>query len=81
MSGPKRPLRWCCAGGTSHSLDGRVSDEGIGLLTKTGSIDYASKKADELIQDAWDGVKGYIPNNKYKGYLKSLAEFFVNRKK
>jgi len=55
-------------------------DEAIAILKKNGSIDYARSKEEALIQEAWDGIKNYIPNNRYKGCLKALAEFFVARK-
>ena len=61
--------------------DKELIDEAISIMKKNGSINYAINKADTLIKDAWDGVKNYIPNNKFKGYLKALAEFFVNRNK
>jgi len=54
-------------------------DEAIAILKKNGSIDYAQAKEETLIKEAWDGIKSYIPNNRYKGCLKALAEFFVSR--
>jgi len=60
--------------------DMTLINEAIDILKASGSISYATVKAEAIIKEAWDGIKDFIPNNKYKGCLKTLAEFFVARK-
>lgn len=59
--------------------DQALIDEAIAIMKNNDSLNYAKQRAEALIQEAWDGIKEFIPNNKFKGCLKTLAEFFVNR--
>ena len=40
--------------------------EAISILRKSGSIDYATQKSKELLQDAWNGLQPVLPNGKTK---------------
>ena len=55
-------------------------DEAINIMKKNDSLNYAKKRAEALIEEAWENIKNYVPNNKFKGCLKTLAEFFIDRK-
>lgn len=46
--------------------DQETIDEAIGYIKKTGSIEYAQNKAKEIIDNSWDQIKDYIPNNEFK---------------
>jgi len=63
------------------TLDKGLIDEAIGLIKKTNSIEFSQQVAEKLIKDGWEKIKDYIPNNKSKGALKELAEYFIKRKK
>ena len=51
----------------------------IEIVNRSDSVNFARNKATALIQEAWDAVKDNIPNNKFKGALKTFAEAFTAR--
>lgn len=53
--------------------------DAIEIVNNSDSVNFARNKATTLIQEAWDGVKDFIPNNKFKGCLKTFAEAFTAR--
>lgn len=63
-----------------HPSDEKTIAEAIALITKTNSIDYAAKKARELVQAAWKQVESVLPESQAKKTLKSFADYLVERK-
>jgi geranylgeranyl pyrophosphate synthase len=64
----------------SHPSDEAVILEAIELMKKCNAIDYARKKADETVKEAWQKVDKVLPKSEAKGILKDFADFMVNRK-
>jgi len=62
-----------------HTRDKALIKEALGILAKKGSVDYARKKAAELVSGAWKEVEPTIPDSKAKQRLKALADFLIKR--
>ncbi|MFC1730455.1 polyprenyl synthetase family protein [candidate division KSB1 bacterium] len=52
----------------------------IGFMKDNGGMDYAARKADELVKNAC-GSLDIFPDSEYKRAMISLTQFFINRKK
>ncbi len=61
--------------------DQKLIDEAVTLIKKTGSIEYSRGVAEDLITQAWEGIKEFVPNGKPKAYLKAFSKYVVKRKK
>ncbi|MEW6294953.1 MAG: polyprenyl synthetase family protein [Candidatus Diapherotrites archaeon] len=64
----------------SHPSDKKTIIEAIELMEKYKAIDYARKKAEELVQKSWAEIKGILPEGKAKERLREFAEFAIKRK-
>jgi len=53
--------------------------EAISIIEKNGSIDYARKRAKEIVKKAWQEIQDKLPNNVAKKKLKAFADFLVDR--
>lgn len=53
--------------------------EAIGILRKSGSIDYGFAKSKQMLNDAWSGLAPVLPEGKTKDQLRQLSEYLVNR--
>lgn len=65
-------------------LDMKTNDddlilEAISILKKSGSLDYAEKKAKQLLIEAWEGLEPILPECKSKNQLRQLSMYLVNR--
>jgi geranylgeranyl pyrophosphate synthase len=64
---------------SSKTRNKRLIKEAISLLDKYHSIDFARKKAKDIVQCAWDKLDPLIKESKYKQKLRSFADFVVDR--
>jgi geranylgeranyl pyrophosphate synthase len=53
--------------------------EAIGILRKSGSIDYGFAKSKQMLNDAWTGLAPHLPDGKTKDQLRQPSEYLVNR--
>ncbi len=64
----------------SHPSDEKTIREAIAIIEKHGSMDYARKKAKELVEKSWKDVEKVLPESEAKNTLRAFAEFLINRK-
>lgn len=62
-----------------HTNEQKLRDEAIAIIKKYGSIEYASKKAESMIVNAWKDVDILLKPSEAKDNLKAFAEYLVNR--
>lgn len=48
-------------------------------MESTGSLKYAEEKSIEYMQDSWRSIEEVLAENEYKGEMKLLLEYIVNR--
>jgi len=63
-----------------HTKDQNLVKEAISILEEADSIDYATKKSESLIEQAWLKLGKQIPDTKAKSYLKMFTEKMLTRK-
>lgn len=63
-----------------HTTDQELRDEAIEIIKRYGSIDYAGKKAEDMIIEAWGGVDRILKPSQAKEKLKAFAEYLIKRK-
>jgi geranylgeranyl diphosphate synthase type I len=54
--------------------------EAISILQKYGSIEYAKRKAEEIVRESWGEVDKIFIEGKPKERLKELIQFLIERK-
>jgi len=59
--------------------DEKLINEAIKLVEKYDAINYAKKKAEKLVEDAWEKLDFCIASSDSKIKLKMFADFLVNR--
>ncbi len=64
----------------SHPTDQTIINEAIAIIEKYGSIDYARKKAKELVEGSWKGVDSTLPPSHAKDVLKAFGQYLIDRK-
>jgi geranylgeranyl pyrophosphate synthase len=64
----------------AHPSDEKTIREAISIIQKHGSMDYARKKARELVEKSWNEVEKVLPHSKAKEILHAFAEYLINRK-
>jgi geranylgeranyl pyrophosphate synthase len=64
----------------SHPTDQKTIAQAISMLKENGSIEYAQKKARELIEKAWKKLEPELKESKAKRMLKAFADFLIERK-
>jgi geranylgeranyl pyrophosphate synthase len=62
-----------------HPDDQATIDEAIGIIVRSGAMDYARDKARRMVREAWDRVDGLLDASEAKERLKSFAEFLIDR--
>lgn len=62
-----------------HTNDRELILEAIDILKRNGSIEFAKKKANQLITDAWAQVDPLLPNSPAKNKLKALVDYLIER--
>jgi geranylgeranyl pyrophosphate synthase len=63
----------------AHPSDEKTIREAIALIEKYGSMDYARKKAKELMETSWREVESVLPESKAKKVMHAFAQFLINR--
>lgn len=63
----------------SHTSDSKLADEAISILKKYNSIEYAKKKAKDIVLNAWREVEPLLKDSKAKKKLKGFAYFLIER--
>jgi geranylgeranyl pyrophosphate synthase len=64
----------------SHPTDEKTIREAISIIEKHGSMDYARKRAKELVEKSWKDVEKVLPESEAKNTLRAFAEFLIHRK-
>lgn len=55
--------------------------EAIEILQKHKSVDYAQKRAEEILRESWQKIEKDLPENKAKNLLKELVFYLISRRK
>jgi len=63
----------------AHPVDQNTIDEAIAIIERTGAIEYAHRKACELVEASWTRIDPLLSASQAKGRLREFAEFVVNR--
>lgn len=63
----------------AHPSDEKTIREAISIIEKNGSMDYARKKAKELMEKSWKDVEGVLPESNAKRIMHAFAQFLINR--
>jgi geranylgeranyl diphosphate synthase type I len=64
----------------SHTRDPKLIKDAIDIIRKSGSVEYARKKGNEIVENAWKEAEPHIPESGAKNILKALIEFSLSRK-
>ncbi len=59
--------------------DPNLIREAIALIVEAGSIEYGKAVARRLVEEAWAGIEGSLPESKQKEGLRELAGYLVER--
>jgi len=62
----------------ARTKDKALVDRAISICKRTGAIDYATQKAEELVRDAKEKLRA-LPSNEATRRLDELADFFIRR--
>lgn len=62
-----------------HTSAPSLISEAIQLLRKAGSVEYAKRRAREMVSSAWEGVRGVLRPGRAAETLRLLAEFLIRR--
>ena len=63
----------------SHPSNQKVIDEAISILIKNGSIEYAKKRAKEIVLDAWSDIDKTFSPSEAKEKIKAFANYLIER--
>jgi len=64
----------------SHTIDELVIQEALDIINKYDGVDYAKRKAEQLVEGAWKKLDKVLPKSNAKIMLKKFAEYLVDRK-
>ena len=62
-----------------HTSDKKLIYEAISLIKKYGSVEYAKRRAKEIVRDAWKNVDSVLPESKPKDVLSAFADYLIER--
>lgn len=62
-----------------HPSEQKVIDEAIQIVKKSGSIEYAKKRARDLLTEAWKELEPLVKPSPAKGALQALADYLIQR--
>ena len=62
-----------------HTRDSKPIKEALGLLKKSGSVEYAKERARALVKKTWEEASRHIPDSKAKEMLAGLTAFAAER--
>jgi geranylgeranyl pyrophosphate synthase len=57
-----------------------IINEAIEIIKQSGSIEYASKMAKDIIRSAWANIAPLLPENVAKKKLEVFTNYLVERK-
>jgi len=62
-----------------HTTDQKIRNEAIAIMQKYGSIDYAKRYAQKIVEESWREVERLLPSSKAKEKLNAFAKFLIER--
>jgi geranylgeranyl pyrophosphate synthase len=62
-----------------NTSDKKIVDEAVSIMKKYGSIDYAKKRASEIVEGSWKEVESLLKDSKAKEKLRVFINYLVNR--
>lgn len=62
-----------------HTEDEQEVHEAIKILCDCGSVEYARKFAQDLVEKAWKSVEAVLEDGKAKDSLKVFANYLIER--
>jgi len=63
----------------SHPSDEKTISEAISIMQEAGSIEYAKRKAAEMVKSAWLDAEKTLPPTEGKQKLRALADYLIER--
>ena len=72
------PTMFLCRSSARRMLRAEQIQESISLLEKSGSIEYARSRAEEMVQKGKRALQ-VLPDSKAKATLLELADYMVKR--
>jgi geranylgeranyl pyrophosphate synthase len=63
-----------------HTQDKKEIKEAILIIQKYRAIDYAKKKARDIVNEAWSDLNEVLPDSRTKNLLKEMVYFLIERK-
>lgn len=64
----------------AHSNNQNLRNEALAIINKYRSLDYAKKKAQNLIKDSWKKVDNSLKDSASKRKLKKFIDYLIERK-
>jgi geranylgeranyl pyrophosphate synthase len=62
-----------------HTKNQRMRNEAIKIIKKYGAIEYAKKRAEELVKKAWGDIDKILPPSRAKEKLKAFTRYLIER--
>jgi len=62
-----------------HTSDKKLICDAISIIKKYGSVDYAKKRAKEIVKDAWKDIDPILAESKSKAVLNAFADYLIER--
>jgi geranylgeranyl pyrophosphate synthase len=59
--------------------DVKLIEEAINIMKRNGSIEFAKKKAEDLMLDAWNELDSFLEASAAKSKLKALVDYLIQR--
>lgn len=53
--------------------------EAVEIIKKSGAVEYAEKRAKEMLEDAWNRLEPTLQDNSGAEKLRQLSDFLINR--
>ena len=63
-----------------HTTDQRLRDKAIGIIKSHGSIEYAKKYAQKIVEESWKEINVLLPSSRAKEKLKAFADYLIERR-
>ncbi len=63
----------------SHPTDEKIIGEAVEIIKKYGAIEYAQKKAEEVVEAAWKKIDSMLNDSNAKKLLGELADYSIKR--
>jgi geranylgeranyl diphosphate synthase type I len=62
-----------------HTRDEKLIDEAISMLNKYNAVEYAKKRAREIVKEAWEEAESLLKESKAKQRLREFVYFLIER--